>query len=145
MDLTHSFYLLSFPAPFDTTEHLKPMVYKEPDCCGSDHWAKRRKIFKESKQWSSAGGSSITSDITEESGNFPSLFFQHGGRYQNSSHPCAPISSKIVVTRILQLKLKRTTELMPLPPRRMVCFFICLFVCLLSVSKIPQKVMKLSF
>ncbi|KAI2660122.1 hypothetical protein ROHU_010424 [Labeo rohita] len=32
-----------------------------------DHWAKRRKLFKESKQRSSAGGSSITSNITEES------------------------------------------------------------------------------
>uniref|UniRef100_A0A8B9RAV3 Uncharacterized LOC103032070 n=2 Tax=Astyanax mexicanus TaxID=7994 RepID=A0A8B9RAV3_ASTMX len=35
----------------------------------SDHWAKKRKLFKETKQWSSAGGSSITSNITEESVN----------------------------------------------------------------------------
>ncbi|XP_066567341.1 uncharacterized protein pdzph1 [Amia ocellicauda] len=34
----------------------------------SDHWAKRRKLFKETKQWSSAGGSSITSN-TEDSVN----------------------------------------------------------------------------
>ena len=36
---------------------------------GGDHWAKRRKLFKDSKQWSSAGGSSLTSDVTEESGD----------------------------------------------------------------------------
>ncbi|XP_051268219.1 uncharacterized protein pdzph1 [Dicentrarchus labrax] len=51
----------------DAKEHLKPVVHKDADTSGSDHWAKRRKLFKESKQWSSAGGSSITSDITEES------------------------------------------------------------------------------
>ncbi|KAM7369455.1 hypothetical protein PAMP_013722 [Pampus punctatissimus] len=51
----------------ESKEHLKPLVHKEPDSSGSDHWAKRRKLFKESKQWSSAGGSSMTSDITEES------------------------------------------------------------------------------
>eukprot|EP00064_Thunnus_orientalis_P016919 superscaffoldBa00003463_g16992 len=51
----------------EAKEHLKPVIYKDPDSSGSDHWAKRRKLFKESKQWSSAGGSSITSDITEES------------------------------------------------------------------------------
>lgn len=51
----------------DTKEHLRPVVHKDPDSSNSDHWAKRRKLFKESKQWSSAGGSSITSDITEES------------------------------------------------------------------------------
>ncbi|XP_020514521.3 serine-rich adhesin for platelets [Labrus bergylta] len=50
-----------------TGEHLKPGVHKEADCNGSDHWAKRRKLFRESKQWSSAAGSSITSSITEES------------------------------------------------------------------------------
>lgn len=48
-------------------EHLKPVVHKDPDISASEHWAKRRKLFKESKQKSSAGGSSITSDITEES------------------------------------------------------------------------------
>ncbi|XP_071321468.1 uncharacterized protein pdzph1 [Trachinotus anak] len=50
----------------EAKEHLKPVVHKDQDS-SSDHWAKRRKLFKESKQWSSAGGSSITSDITEES------------------------------------------------------------------------------
>uniref|UniRef100_A0A3B3BLD7 PDZ domain-containing protein n=1 Tax=Oryzias melastigma TaxID=30732 RepID=A0A3B3BLD7_ORYME len=49
----------------ESKEHLKPLPHKDRDT--SDHWAKRRKLFKESKQWSSAGGSSITSDITEES------------------------------------------------------------------------------
>ncbi|XP_062340194.1 uncharacterized protein pdzph1 isoform X2 [Osmerus eperlanus] len=54
---------------FEGKEHLKPpsdSMHKDPDS-GPDHWAKRRKLFKESRQWSSAGGSSITSDITEES------------------------------------------------------------------------------
>ncbi|RVE65390.1 hypothetical protein OJAV_G00115930 [Oryzias javanicus] len=49
----------------ESKEHLKPLPHKDRDM--SEHWAKRRKLFKESKQWSSAGGSSITSDITEES------------------------------------------------------------------------------
>uniref|UniRef100_A0A4W5RLV7 PDZ and pleckstrin homology domains 1 n=1 Tax=Hucho hucho TaxID=62062 RepID=A0A4W5RLV7_9TELE len=35
---------------------------------GPEHWAKRRNLFKDSKQWSSIGGSSITSSINEESG-----------------------------------------------------------------------------
>lgn len=35
---------------------------------GPEHWAKRRNLFKDSKQWSSVGGSSITSSINEESG-----------------------------------------------------------------------------
>ncbi|XP_029920965.1 uncharacterized protein pdzph1 isoform X2 [Myripristis murdjan] len=47
-------------------DHLK-LIHIDQDSSGSDHWAKRRKLFKDSKQWSSAGGSSITSDITEES------------------------------------------------------------------------------
>ncbi|KAF3702405.1 Pleckstrin -like proteiny domain-containing family A member 5 [Channa argus] len=51
----------------ETKEHLKPALHKDPDSSGSDHWARRRKLFKETKQWSSAGGSSMTSDITEES------------------------------------------------------------------------------
>ncbi|KAG7240895.1 hypothetical protein INR49_023469 [Caranx melampygus] len=50
----------------ETKEHLKPVAHKDQES-SADHWAKRRKLFKESKQWSSAGGSSITSDITEES------------------------------------------------------------------------------
>ncbi|XP_053710783.1 uncharacterized protein pdzph1 [Synchiropus splendidus] len=45
----------------EAKEHLTP------DGSVTDSWAKRRMLFKESKQWSSAGGSSITSDITEES------------------------------------------------------------------------------
>ncbi|XP_034566100.1 uncharacterized protein pdzph1 [Notolabrus celidotus] len=51
----------------DNKEHLKPVAHIEADSSGSDHWAKRRKLFRESKQWSSAAGSSITSDVTEES------------------------------------------------------------------------------
>ncbi|XP_031734319.1 uncharacterized protein pdzph1 isoform X2 [Anarrhichthys ocellatus] len=51
----------------EAKQHLKPVVDKHPDSSGSDHWARRRKLFKESKEWSSAGGSSMTSDITEES------------------------------------------------------------------------------
>ncbi|CDQ70013.1 unnamed protein product [Oncorhynchus mykiss] len=35
---------------------------------GPEHWAKRRNLFKDSKQWSSIGGSSLTSSINEESG-----------------------------------------------------------------------------
>ncbi|XP_022521293.2 uncharacterized protein pdzph1 isoform X1 [Astyanax mexicanus] len=59
----------STPKSLDFREHLKP----PGDCAlkdseeNSDHWAKKRKLFKETKQWSSAGGSSITSNITEES------------------------------------------------------------------------------
>ncbi|GLD51832.1 uncharacterized protein AKAME5_000481900 [Lates japonicus] len=51
----------------EAKEHLKPVIHTDPDSSGSEHWAKRRKLFKESKQWSSAGGSSVTSDITEDS------------------------------------------------------------------------------
>ncbi|XP_034997370.2 uncharacterized protein pdzph1 isoform X1 [Hippoglossus stenolepis] len=55
----------------DAKEHLRPVMHKEAEGGGGggggDHWAKRRKLFKDSKQWSSAGGSSITSDLTEES------------------------------------------------------------------------------
>ncbi|XP_062269323.1 uncharacterized protein pdzph1 [Platichthys flesus] len=50
----------------DAKEHLRPVSHKEAESAG-DHWAKRRKLFRDSKQWSSAGGSSITSDLTEES------------------------------------------------------------------------------
>ncbi|XP_015221469.2 uncharacterized protein pdzph1 [Lepisosteus oculatus] len=62
----------------EVRKHLKPPadpVLKDTRAAESvqedesDHWAKRRKLFKESKQWSSAGGSSITSNITEESVN----------------------------------------------------------------------------
>uniref|UniRef100_A0A8C7X410 PDZ and pleckstrin homology domains 1 n=2 Tax=Oryzias sinensis TaxID=183150 RepID=A0A8C7X410_9TELE len=49
----------------ESKEHLKPLPHKDRDV--SEHWAKRRKLFKESKQSSSAGGSSFTSDLTEES------------------------------------------------------------------------------
>ncbi|KAM4532417.1 uncharacterized protein pdzph1 [Fundulus diaphanus] len=49
----------------EAKEHLKPAPHKDRD--STDHWARKRKLFKESRQWSSTGGSSITSDITEES------------------------------------------------------------------------------
>ncbi|XP_030004966.1 uncharacterized protein pdzph1 [Sphaeramia orbicularis] len=52
---------------FESKELLKPLGHKDLDNGGSDHWAKRRKLFKESKQWSSTAEGSITSDITEES------------------------------------------------------------------------------
>ncbi|KAF7641763.1 hypothetical protein LDENG_00272620 [Lucifuga dentata] len=52
-------------ASSEMKEHLTPSVHKNPD--STDRWTKRRKLFKDSRQWSSAGGSSITSDITEES------------------------------------------------------------------------------
>lgn len=71
MKLIYNGCFSPFPACCDAKEHLKPVVHKEPDSSSSsDHWAKRRKLFKESKQWSSTGASSITSDITEESGTF---------------------------------------------------------------------------
>ncbi|KAI1905162.1 hypothetical protein AGOR_G00013300 [Albula goreensis] len=56
---------------FEAKEHLRPPadpILKDQEDV-PDHWAKRRKLFKESKQWSSAGGSSLTSNITEESVN----------------------------------------------------------------------------
>ncbi|KAG7476503.1 hypothetical protein MATL_G00083660 [Megalops atlanticus] len=52
-------------------EHLRPPadpILKDQEDA-RDRWAKRRKLFKESKQWSSTGGSSLTSNITEESVN----------------------------------------------------------------------------
>ncbi|CAN9504755.1 unnamed protein product [Ophioblennius macclurei] len=58
---------ITFRSPTESKEHLRPVAHKEADGSSSDHWAKRRKLFKESKQWSSAGGSSMTSEITEES------------------------------------------------------------------------------
>ncbi|KAM8960259.1 uncharacterized protein RCH25_035970 [Pelodytes ibericus] len=60
------------------SKHLKlPMdlILKETRTCespqeeASDRWAKKRKQFKETKTCNSAGGSSIASNITEESGN----------------------------------------------------------------------------
>lgn len=50
-------------------EHLKPGVHRDRDSI-TDHWDKRRKLFKESREWSSAGGNSTTSDFTDDSGNF---------------------------------------------------------------------------
>ncbi|KTF95494.1 hypothetical protein cypCar_00012324 [Cyprinus carpio] len=53
----------------EVKEHLRPptdSIHKDSEE-HSEHWARRRKLFKESKQRSSAGGSSITSNITEES------------------------------------------------------------------------------
>ncbi|KAK7126209.1 hypothetical protein R3I93_021557 [Phoxinus phoxinus] len=52
----------------EVKEHLRPptdTIHKDSEE-HSDHWAKRRMLFKESRQRSSAGGSSITS-ITDES------------------------------------------------------------------------------
>ncbi|XP_053310280.1 uncharacterized protein LOC128472450 [Spea bombifrons] len=60
------------------SKHLKlpkDSVLKESRGCessqeeASDRWAKKRKQFKEMKNCNSAGGSSLTSNITEESGN----------------------------------------------------------------------------
>ncbi|KAM4808457.1 uncharacterized protein WCC33_006512 isoform 2-T4 [Rhinophrynus dorsalis] len=59
-------------------KHLKlpkESVLKESRGCespqeeASERWAKKRKQFKETKNYNSAGGSSVTSNITEESGN----------------------------------------------------------------------------
>ncbi|KAF5882245.1 uncharacterized protein DAT39_023068, partial [Clarias magur] len=49
-------------------EHLKPgdSIPRESEET-SDHWAKKRKMFKESRQWGSAEESSMTSNITDES------------------------------------------------------------------------------
>ncbi|XP_068430322.1 uncharacterized protein pdzph1 [Clinocottus analis] len=58
---------ITYHPPSEAKEHLKPVVHKDPDSSGSDHGARRRKHFKESQEWGSAGGSSMTSDITEES------------------------------------------------------------------------------
>ncbi|KAK0137870.1 Pleckstrin y domain-containing family A member 5 [Merluccius polli] len=54
-------------ASLEPKELLKPTIHQDSDSSGSDHWAVRRKLFKENRQWSSAGGGSITSDITEDS------------------------------------------------------------------------------
>ncbi|XP_077354070.1 uncharacterized protein pdzph1 isoform X2 [Festucalex cinctus] len=51
----------------EAKEHLKLLSLRDADNGTPDSWARRRKLFKDSKQWSSAGGSSFTSDITEES------------------------------------------------------------------------------
>ncbi|XP_031749145.1 uncharacterized protein LOC116407614 isoform X2 [Xenopus tropicalis] len=66
--------------PEFVNKHLrlpKESVIKESRACeithegseASDRWAKKRKQFKETKNCNSAGGSSVTSNITEESGN----------------------------------------------------------------------------
>ncbi len=55
----------SFIDSLEVKEHLRPPTDSEEH---SDHWERRRKLFKESKQRSSAGGFSLTSNITEESG-----------------------------------------------------------------------------
>lgn len=62
--------ILSFIDSLEVKEHLRPptdSIHKDSEE-HSDHWARRRNLFKESKQRSSAGGISITSNITEESG-----------------------------------------------------------------------------
>lgn len=74
------------PGSIETKEHLKPVAHKDQES-SADHWAKRRKLFKESKQWSSAGGSSITSDITEESGGVLSHFIPAGVFDTSSTFP----------------------------------------------------------
>ncbi|XP_077442286.1 uncharacterized protein LOC144064022 isoform X3 [Vanacampus margaritifer] len=51
----------------EAKEHLKLLSLNDADSGTPDSWAKRRKLSKDSKQWSSAGRSSFTSDITEES------------------------------------------------------------------------------
>ncbi|XP_057674516.1 uncharacterized protein pdzph1 isoform X2 [Corythoichthys intestinalis] len=51
----------------EAKDHLKLFSLKDGDSSTNDSWARRRKLFKDSKQRSSAGGSSFTSDITEES------------------------------------------------------------------------------
>ncbi|KAJ0012733.1 hypothetical protein NQD34_017067 [Periophthalmus magnuspinnatus] len=75
----------------DTKELLKPV-----EGGGPDHWAKRRKLFKESKQKSSTGEGSITSDITEGSvsEDAPSLDMttqdtEIGGFYTETFHSAA--------------------------------------------------------
>ncbi|KAG7498547.1 hypothetical protein JOB18_012298 [Solea senegalensis] len=82
--------------PSEVREHLKPVMHVEAEGGSSDHWAKRRKLFKDSKQWSSAGGSSITSDITEESvsEDTPSMDMttrdsEDGGFYMETFHSSA--------------------------------------------------------
>ncbi|XP_055009768.1 uncharacterized protein pdzph1 [Boleophthalmus pectinirostris] len=75
----------------DTKELLKPV-----ESGGPDHWAKRRKMFKESKQKSSTGEGSITSDITDGSvsEDAPSLDMttqdtEVGGFYTETFHSAA--------------------------------------------------------
>ncbi|KAK7895858.1 hypothetical protein WMY93_021183 [Mugilogobius chulae] len=75
----------------DAKELLQPL-----EGGGSDHWAKRRKQFKESKQKSSTGEGSITSDITEASvsEDAPSLDMttqdtEVGGFYTETFHSAA--------------------------------------------------------
>ncbi|XP_059905819.1 uncharacterized protein pdzph1 [Gadus macrocephalus] len=50
-------------ASLEAKSHRKPPSHKDSDRSGSDHWANRRKLFKESRQWSG----SMTSEITEDS------------------------------------------------------------------------------
>lgn len=59
----------AFIASTKVKEHLKPgdSIPKESEET-SDRWAKKRKLFKESRQWGSAEESS-TSNITDESGD----------------------------------------------------------------------------
>uniref|UniRef100_A0AAQ6IJ62 PDZ and pleckstrin homology domains 1 n=1 Tax=Anabas testudineus TaxID=64144 RepID=A0AAQ6IJ62_ANATE len=59
--------LPKFPQILETRQRTSSEKRPINRFSGSDHWARRRKLFKETKQWSSAGGSSVTSDITEES------------------------------------------------------------------------------
>ncbi|XP_029023963.1 uncharacterized protein pdzph1 [Betta splendens] len=76
-------------------EPLRATVPKEPDYRQneSDHWGKRRKLFKETKQ--EAAGSSVTSDVTEESASVDALdtiFLHHEnnrGFYTETFHSSA--------------------------------------------------------
>lgn len=63
------FDIFPFKASAKTKEHLKPgdSIPKDSEE-SSDHWAKKRKMFKESRRWGSAEESS-TSNITDESGD----------------------------------------------------------------------------
>ncbi|XP_013870561.1 uncharacterized protein pdzph1 isoform X2 [Austrofundulus limnaeus] len=58
---------LAYRFSSEAKEHLKPGVHKDRDSSITDHWDKRRRLFKESREWSSAGGNSTTSDVTEDS------------------------------------------------------------------------------
>ena len=67
--------MIYYAASLEPKELLKPTIHQDSDSSGSDHWAVRRKLFKENRPWSSAGGGSITSDITEDSGT--SILMSH--------------------------------------------------------------------
>ncbi|XP_077594066.1 uncharacterized protein pdzph1 [Stigmatopora nigra] len=51
----------------EVKDHLKVASLTDGESSPHDSWARRRKLFKDSKQWSSAGGSSFASDVADES------------------------------------------------------------------------------